>query len=107
MCEATQEMASGGESDDKTLTESMAAASISGSAQALSPYASKPRPMPQNLVLFQRGGPQALEMYHAPPPTPTWNSKASAEQFIYEGDARPASAPQPSTSEDAAASEEE
>ena len=46
-------------------------------------------------------------MYHAPPPTPTWNSKASAEQFIYEGDARPASAPQPSTSEDAAAAEEE
>ena len=46
-------------------------------------------------------------MYHAPPPTPTWNSKASAEQFIYEGDGRPASAPQPSTSEDAANGEED
>ena len=48
-------------------------------------------------------------MYHVPPPTPAWNSKASAEQFIYEGEARPASAPQPSTSEDdaPAAAEEE
>ena len=36
VCEPAQEMASTGESDDKTLTESMAAASISGSAQALS-----------------------------------------------------------------------
>ena len=112
VCEATHEMASGGESDDKTLTESMAIASISDSASVVSTYASLPRPFlpqptPQHLVLFQRGGPQALEMYHALPPTPTWNSKASAEQFIYEGDARPASAPQPSTSEDAAEEEDE
>ena len=46
-------------------------------------------------------------MYHAPPPTPTWNSKASAEQFIYEGEARPASAPQPTTREDVAEDEEQ
>ena len=68
VCEATQEMASGGESDDKTLTESMAAASIS---ESISTYASLPRPLlprptPPHLVLFQRGGPQALEMYMAP-----------------------------------------
>ena len=112
VCQATQEIASGGESDDKTLTESMAIASISDSASVVSTYASLPRPFlprptPQHLVLFQRGGPQALEMYHAPPPTPTWNAKASAEQFIYEGEARPASAPQPTTSEDAAEDEEE
>ena len=67
VCEVAQEMASGGESDDKTLTESMAAASISGSAQAVSTYATLPRsilprPPPTHLVLFQRGGPQALEM---------------------------------------------
>ena len=83
---------------DKTLTESMAAATISDSASAVSTYASEPRavlprPTPQHIVLFQRGGPQALEMYHAPPPTPTWNARASAEQFIYEGEARPPSAP--------------
>ena len=75
VCEAAQEMASGGESDDKTLTESMAAASISGSAEAVSTYASLPRPLlprptPAHLVLFQGGGPQALEMYHAPQNTP-------------------------------------
>ena len=46
-------------------------------------------------------------MYNVPPPTPTWNARASTEQFIYEGEARPASAPQPSTSEDAAEDEEE
>ena len=34
--EAAQEMVSGGESDDKTLTESMAAASISASAEVVS-----------------------------------------------------------------------
>ena len=33
------------ESDDKTLTESMAAASISDSASAVSTYASLPRPI--------------------------------------------------------------
>ena len=74
VCQATQEIASGGESDDKTLTESMAIASISGSAQAVSTYASlprppMPRPPPPHLVLFQRGGPQALEMFEAPLPT--------------------------------------
>ena len=36
VCEATQEIASGGESDDKTLTESMAAASISDRVVAVS-----------------------------------------------------------------------
>jgi hypothetical protein len=92
------ELASGGEAQEKTLTESMAAATISDSDSVVSTYASLPRavlprPTPQHLVLFQRGGPQALEMYHAPPPTPTWNARASAEQFIYEGEARPASAP--------------
>ena len=46
-------------------------------------------------------------MYHAPQPPPTWNAKASAKQFIYEGEARPASVPQPSTSEGAAAEDEE
>ena len=95
VAEPSMELASGGETQHKTLTQSMAAASIS---EPLSTYASlprppMPRPMPQQLVLFQRGGPQALEMYHVPPPTPTWNARASAEQFIYEGEARPASAP--------------
>ena len=99
-------------SNDKTLTESMAAASISESAEAVSTFASVPRPLlprptPQHLVLFQRGGPQALEMYHVPPPTPAWNANELAEQFIYEGEARPASAPQPTTSEDVAEDEEE
>ena len=112
VCEAAQEIASGGQSDDKTLTESMAAASISDGAAVGSTYASLPRavlprPTPQHLVLFQRGGPQALEMYHVPPPKPAWNANKLAEQFIYEGEARPASAPQPSMSEDAAAEEEE
>ena len=60
VCQATQEIASGGESDDKTLTESMAVASISDSASVVSTYASLPRPFlprptPQHLVLFQRG----------------------------------------------------
>ena len=58
-------------------------------------------------LLFQRGGRQALEMYHAPPPTPAWNANELAEEFIYEGEARPASAPQPATSEDVAGAEEE
>ena len=96
-------------SDDKTLTESMAAASISGSAEVVSTYASVPRaplprPPPPHLVLFQRGGPQALEMYQAPPRTPpqapAWNSNEIAEHFVYEGEARPASAPPPTTDEE-------
>ena len=104
IAEPSMELATGGEVEDKTLTESMSAVSIS---QSLSTYASKPRavlppPTPQHLVLFQRGGPHVLEMYHAQPPTPVWNSKASAEQFIYDSEARPASASQPTTSEDAA-----
>ena len=59
VAEPSMELASGGEAEDKTLTESMAAASIS---QSVSTYASLPRavlprPTPQHLVLFQRGGP--------------------------------------------------
>ena len=97
--DVAREMASGGESDDKTLTEAMAAAQISNTAPATSTTTSEPgrpllsRPQPQRLVLFQRGGPQALAMYHAPPPTPAWNANELAEHFIYEGEARPASAP--------------
>ena len=116
VCEAAQEMARGGESEDKTLTESMAAASISGSAQAVSTYASLPRPPlprppPPHLVLFQRGGPQALEMYMAPPPPPppAWNSNPNDEHFVYEGEPRDPSAPPPSptTAEDVAEEEEQ
>ena len=81
-------------SDDRTLTESMAAASISGSVSR-EPRPILPRPPPPHLVLFQRGGPQVLEMYEAPrpPPPPGWNSHEMSEHFIYEGEARPASAP--------------
>ena len=46
-------------------------------------------------------------MYHVPPPTPAWNANEHAEQFIYEGEARPASAPQPSTSEEVAEEDEQ
>ena len=109
-------MASGGESDDKTLTESMAAASISGSAEVVSTYVSElrppmPRPPPPHLVLFQRGGPQALEMFEAPlpPPPPAWNSNPNDEHFVYEGETREPSAPPPSpaTGEDVAEEEEQ
>ncbi len=60
VAEQSTELATGGESEDKTLTESMAAASISDSAAAVStcaslPRAVLPRPTPQHLVLFQRG----------------------------------------------------
>ena len=37
--------------------------------------------------MFQRGGPQALELHTLPPPTPGWNSN---EEFVYEGEMRPA-----------------
>ena len=62
VAEYSMELASGGEAEDKTLTESMAAASISDSAAAVSTNASLPRAVlprrtPQHLVLFQRGGP--------------------------------------------------
>jgi len=114
VCEAAQEMVSGGESDDKTLTESMAAASISGSAQAVSTYATLPRPLlprptPPHLVLFQRGGPQVLEMYEAPlpPPPPAWNTNPNEEQFIYEGETREPSAPPPSPTTGTDVAEEE
>ena len=101
--EAAQEMARGGESDDKTLTESMAAASIYEIAQDLSTYATLPRPIlprppPPHIVLFQRGGPQGLEMFQAPtpPPPPAWNTNPNDEHFIYEGETCEASGPPPS-----------
>ena len=105
------ELATGGEVEAKTLPESMAAASISDSAAAVStcaslPPAVLPRPTPQHVVLFQGGGLEAFEMYHVPLTTPAWNGNELAEQFIYEGEARPASAPQPSTSEEVAEEEE-
>ncbi len=94
-------------SDDRTLTESMAGASISGSVSR-EPRPILPRPPPPHLVLFQRGGPQVLEMYEAPrpPPPPGWNSHEMSEHFIYEGEARPASAP-PQTMQDEAETEDE
>ncbi len=59
VAEPSMGLVTGGEAEDRTLTESMAAASI---LQAVSTYASLPRavlprPTPQHLVLFQRGGP--------------------------------------------------
>ena len=116
VCEVAQEMACGGESDDKTLTESMAAASISGSAQAGSTYATLPRPLlprptPPHIVLFQRGGPQALEMFEAPlpPPPPAWNLNPNDEHFIYEAEPHESSAspPSPATGEDVAEEDEQ
>ena len=111
VCEAKQEMASGGESDDKTMTESMAAASIS---EPVSTYASLPRPLlprpaPPHLVLFRRGGPQALEMFQAPlpPPPPAWNSNPNDEHFVYEGETLEPSAPPPSPSAGDEIAEEE
>jgi len=115
VCEAAQEKVSGGESDDKTLTESMAAASISGSVQEDSTYATLPRPLlprptPTHLVLFQRGGAQALEMFQAPlpPAPPAWNTNPNEEHFIYEGETLEPSPPPPSptTGTDVAEDEE-
>ena len=112
--EAAQEMASGGESEDKTLTESMAAASISDSASVVSTYASLPRPLlprphTPRLVLFQRGGPQALEMFQAPapPPPPAWNTNPNDEHFIYEGETLEPSPPPPSPTMGADVAEDE
>jgi len=94
----------------------MAAASISASAEVVSTYVSElrppmPRPPPPRLVLFQRGGPQALEMFEAPlpPPPPAWNSNPNDEQFVYEGETREPSAPPPSPAmgEDVAEEEEQ
>ena len=114
VCEATQEMATGGVSDDKTLTNSMAAASISDSASVVSTYASLPRPLlprphTPRLVLFQRGGPQALEMFQAPlpPAPPAWNTNPNEEHFIYQGDTREPSAPPPSPTTGTDVAEEE
>ena len=42
--------------------------------------------------MFQRGGPQALELLPLPPPAPGWNSK---EEFVYEGEMRPFRPPPP------------
>ena len=94
--EVAKELASGGESVDNTLTEAMAAAQISSSASTTTSEPLRPllpRPQAPRLVLFQRGAPQALAMYQGPPPTPAWNANELAEHFIYEGEARPASAP--------------
>ena len=111
VAEPTMELASGGEAQDKTLTESMAAASIS---EPVSTYASLPRPLlprpaPPHLVLFRRGGPQALEMFQAPlpPPPPAWNSNPNDEHFVYEGETLEPSAPPPSPSTGDAIAEEE
>ena len=102
-CRTINGVGDGGEAEDKTLTESMAAASISDSASVVSTSAPLPRPLlprptPQHLVLFQRGGPQLLEMYEAPapPPQPAWNSNPNDEHFIYEGETLEPSAPPPS-----------
>ena len=106
-----RELASGGESEENTLTEAMAAAQIS-TGPAVSTTTSEqvrtllPRPRPPRLVIFQRGAPQALAMYQGPPPTPAWNVNELAEHFIYEGEARPASAP-PQTMEGDVEEEEE
>ena len=62
-----------------------------------------PRPPPPHLVLFQRGGPQALEMFEAPlpPPPPAWNSNPNDEHFVYEGETRePSAPPSPAPAED-------
>ena len=97
--DVAKELAKRGEIDDNTLTEAMAAAQISNTAPATSTTTSEPvrpllsRPQPPRLVLFQRGGPQALAMYQGPPPTPAWNANELAEHFVYEGEARAASAP--------------
>jgi len=116
VAEPSMELATGGVAEDKTLTESMAAASISDSASVVSTYATLPRPLlprptPQHLVLFQRGGPQVLEMYEAPapPPPPAWNSNPSDEHFIYEGETLEPSPPPPSptTGTDVAEDEEQ
>ena len=97
--EVAKEMAKRGESDDNTLTEAMAATQISSPAPAMSTTSSEPgrpllpRPRPPRLVLFQRGGPQALELHTLPPPAPGWNSN---EEFVYEGEMRPARPTPPS-----------
>jgi hypothetical protein len=108
------ELASGGEAQDKTLTESMAAATISDSASVVSTYASLPRPLlprphTPRLVLFQRGGPQALEMFQAPapPPPPAWNTNTNEEHFIYEGETLEPSPPPPSPTTGADVAEDE
>ena len=94
--DVAKESATGGESADNTLTEAMAAAQIS---RSVSTTTSEPvrlllsRPQQPRLVLFQRGGPQALAMDQGPPPTPAFNANELADHFIYEGEARPASAP--------------
>ena len=97
VAEPARELASGGESDDNTLTEAMAAAQIS-TGSAVSTTTSEPvrpllpRPRPPRLVMFQRGGPQALELHTLPPPAPGWNSN---EEFVYEGEMRLARPPPP------------
>ena len=100
--EPARELASGGESDDNTLTEAMAAAQISSSASTTTSEPMRPllpRPRPPRLVMFQRGGPQALELPTLPPPTPGWNSN---EEFVYQGEMRPARpTPPPPPSPDA------
>ena len=102
VAEPAKELASGGESDDKTLTESMAAAISERGPRAL-----LSRRRPEHLVLIQRGRPKALAMYTAPPPTPAWNSIERAEHFIYEGEGRPASAPTQTIEEEAEAEDEQ
>ncbi len=114
VAEPAMELASGGEAQEKTLTESMAAATISDSASVVSTYASLPRaalprPTPAHLVLFQRGGPQALEMFQAPlpPAPPAWNTNSNEDHFIYEGETGEPSAPPTSPTTGADVDEEE
>ena len=90
--DVAKESATGRESADNTLTEAMAAAQIS-TGPAVSTTTSEPvrqilpRPQPPRLVMFQRGGPQALDLHTLPPSAPGWNSN---EEFVYEGEMRPA-----------------